>query len=114
MTNVMFCVYEYHDYFTPYKVFLLNNSKKSQFTIIKLNLKPFITILLGFNATLITFVIVLYCTHHHITPSFHPWYPMIASGSGQRHFTIPDSEDEDEDEIEIIDNSIKLWLINRN
>lgn len=42
--------------------------------------------------------------------SFHPFHSLIATSSGQRHFTLPDDENEEnENEILNIENSVKIW-----
>lgn len=48
--------------------------------------------------------------------SLHPFYPLLASCSGERKFKELDENDNDSDRLfnsnQMVDNSLKLWFLN--
>lgn len=47
--------------------------------------------------------------------SFHPFYSLVATSSGQRHFILPDDmREENQNEVLDIENSIKIWFHERS
>jgi telomerase Cajal body protein 1 len=43
--------------------------------------------------------------------SLHPTLPMVATGSGQRHFEISDDEDDEDDDSEDSECCLKMWWL---
>ena len=61
------------------------------------------------------FFLMIFISEFGFFPSCHPWLPLVATSSGQRHVTHLDSgsdSDSDSDTLtpsQLKENSVKLW-----